>query len=274
MNREILPLFILDVKKIGEVLREKISIKEKLEMLHNFKRGINNVVAQMEGTPILAISYYEKRKAVIKEDDEIQFFISSVIDSLKESKRLKQNIFARTKGEKIKLVRNPGDGSIQVTNKNTKGKINSLEEIEFDEKDRKRLEEIFIAKIEEFKKLRNYISEEIEVFEQKEKKEKDEKKGIESDDKTTNEEDLIWWKGTEGQLVYLYESLVKNNLIDNSQNDRKYLLLSLHFKNKNGKRFNNKQMGQAAQNLILNKEQKPKKSEIIENIVTETLKKS
>lgn len=274
MNREILPLFILDVKKIGEVLKEKISVKDKLELLYNIKRGINNVVAQMEGTHILAISYYEKRKAVIKEDDEIQFFISSVIDSLKESKRLKKNIFARTKGEKIKLVRNPGDGSIQVTNKNTKGKINSLDEIEFDDKDRERLEEIFKAKIEEFKKLRNYIVQEIEIFEQKEKKEDQEKVIAQSGDELIGIDDLIWWKGTEGQLVYLYESLVKNNLIDNSQNDRKYLLLSFHFKNKNGKRFNNKQMGQAAQNLILNKEQKPKKSEIIENIVTETLKKS
>lgn len=83
-------------------------------------------------------------------------------------------------------------------------------------------------------------------------------------------DDLIWWKGTEGQLIYLYEELVKNNLIDDSQKDRKYLLLSKHFKNKMGKNFKNKQMGQAAQNLVLNKTKKPSKSKEIEDIVLRT----
>ncbi|WKZ69971.1 MAG: hypothetical protein QY331_01720 [Melioribacteraceae bacterium] len=93
---------------------------------------------------------------------------------------------------------------------------------------------------------------------------------IENEVKEYRLEDLIWWKGSEGQLIYLYEQLVKNNFIDDSQEDRKYVLLANHFKNKKGNRFNNRQMGQAAQNLMLNKTQKPKDAdkliEIIKNI--------
>lgn len=84
--------------------------------------------------------------------------------------------------------------------------------------------------------------------------------------------ELIWWKGTEGQLIYLYEQLVKNNLIDSSQDDRKYVLLSKHFKNKKGEAYINKQMGQAAQNLAANKTLKPKNPDIIDNITDQTSK--
>lgn len=85
--------------------------------------------------------------------------------------------------------------------------------------------------------------------------------------KEYRQEDLIWWKGTEGQLIYLFEQLIKMNLIDDTQENRKYILLAYHFRNKNGKRFNNKQMGQAAQNLTSNKNMKPKNAEKIENIL-------
>jgi hypothetical protein len=84
--------------------------------------------------------------------------------------------------------------------------------------------------------------------------------------------ELIWWKGTEGQLIYLYEELVKKNLIDSSQDDRKYVLLSKHFKNKKGEQFTNKQMSQAAQNLVANKTRKPKDADIIDNITDQTSK--
>lgn len=84
--------------------------------------------------------------------------------------------------------------------------------------------------------------------------------------------ELIWWKGTEGQLIYLYEELVKKNLIDGSQDDRKYVLLSKHFKNKKGEQFTNKQMSQSAQNLAANKNLKPKNSDIIDNITDQTSK--
>lgn len=83
-------------------------------------------------------------------------------------------------------------------------------------------------------------------------------------------EDLIWWKGTEGQLIYLYEQLVQSNLIDQTQDDRKYVLLSKHFKNKSGGLFTNKQMSQAAQNLVINKNRIPKKA----NLITEAIDKT
>lgn len=84
--------------------------------------------------------------------------------------------------------------------------------------------------------------------------------------------ELIWWKGTEGQLIYLYEELVKKNLIDGSQDDRKYVLLSKHFKNKKGEQYTNKQLAQAAQNLAANKTLKPKNADIIDNISDQTSK--
>lgn len=82
--------------------------------------------------------------------------------------------------------------------------------------------------------------------------------------------ELIWWKGTEGQLIYLYEELVKKNLIDGSQDDRKYVLLSKHFKNKKGEQYTNKQLAQAAQNLAANKTLKPKNADIIDSISDQT----
>ena len=84
--------------------------------------------------------------------------------------------------------------------------------------------------------------------------------------KSIDIEDLIWWKGSEGQLIYLFEQLVKNHLIDDTFDERKYVLLSMHFKNKKGKRFTNKQMSQAAQNLVMNKNRKPQKADLLETI--------
>lgn len=86
--------------------------------------------------------------------------------------------------------------------------------------------------------------------------------------KDTPIEDLIWWKGTEGQLIFLYEELIKNNLIDSSQEERKYVLLSKHFKNKKGEMFTNKQMSQAAQNLSSNKNRMPKKADLINETIS------
>lgn len=90
--------------------------------------------------------------------------------------------------------------------------------------------------------------------------------------KGDNNVELIWWKGTEGQLIYLYEELVKKNLIDGSQDDRKYVLLSKHFKNKKGAQFTNKQLAQAAQNLVANKTRKPNDADIINKITDKTSK--
>jgi len=83
-----------------------------------------------------------------------------------------------------------------------------------------------------------------------------------------NNDDLIWWKGSEGQLIYLFEQLTKHHFIDETFEERKYALLSRHFKNKKGKRYTNKQMSQAAQNLVMNITRKPRKAELLESIVT------
>lgn len=269
MNSEILPLFILDVKKVSELLYEKETNKDKMKLLFNLKQGLNNIIAQMEETKISSFSYYEKRKFLIKEDDEIQFFISNAIDAIKKNKKLQRDILSRKSGEKIKLTKDTVNGNIYLTNKNTKQKMIITDELEYDEKDRKQLEDIFENKIEELKKLRNFINEEIEIYNKKIGSE--EKNEIElAENIECRIEDLIWWKGTEGQLVYLFEKLVECNLIDRSDIDRKYVLLSKHFRNKKGNKFSSKQMSQAAQNLVLNKERKPKQAVIIEKLVNET----
>jgi len=112
-----------------------------------------------------------------------------------------------------------------------------------------------------------YIQNEIE-FREKESvllnSDKNGSKGI------INDDDLIWWKGTEGQLIFLFEQLVKAHLVDDTFEERKFSLLSKHFKNKKGKRYTNRQMSQAAQNLVLNKNMKPLKADVFLNLVKKT----
>ena len=62
-------------------------------------------------------------------------------------------------------------------------------------------------------------------------------------------EDLIWWKGTEAQLEYLFNKLINENLIESSQYNLRFSLLSKHFKNPEGNRYKNKQLSQAVRNL-------------------------
>lgn len=80
-------------------------------------------------------------------------------------------------------------------------------------------------------------------------------------------EDLIWWKGTEGQLIFLIEELIKQQLLDKTVKEKIYATISQHFKNKLGKTFIPKQLSQAAQNLIANRNMKPKNAECIETII-------
>ena len=90
--------------------------------------------------------------------------------------------------------------------------------------------------------------------------------------RTIKQEDLIWWKGTPGQLIYLFELLVNAQLIDNTFEKRKYKILSLHFKDKNGKSFIDKNLNQSFQNLVYNKTDKPRRANEIENMVSEIKK--
>lgn len=62
-------------------------------------------------------------------------------------------------------------------------------------------------------------------------------------------EELIWWKGTEAQLEFLFTLLINANLIDSSQYNERFALIAKHFKNPNGKAYNNKQSSQAVRNL-------------------------
>jgi hypothetical protein len=80
-------------------------------------------------------------------------------------------------------------------------------------------------------------------------------------------EDLIWWKGTEAQLEYLFNKLINENLIESSQYNLRFSLLSKHFKNPEGNRYKNKQLSQAVRNL---RGQNAPESEKIDEIVEET----
>ena len=86
------------------------------------------------------------------------------------------------------------------------------------------------------------------------------------------EHELIWWKGTEPQMIYFFELLFRAGLMDQIQYQNRFSLIENHFKNKNGVQFNNLQLSSANQNMIMNKSGKPKKNdaEAIELILKET----
>lgn len=81
------------------------------------------------------------------------------------------------------------------------------------------------------------------------------------------EKELIWWKGTEKQIIHLFDLLFHNNLIDRTQINNRYALIRDHFKNKNGKAFNNKQLA-----IVDGKNSSIKNKETLEVIVESTLK--
>ena len=87
-----------------------------------------------------------------------------------------------------------------------------------------------------------------------------------------NNEDKVWWKGSEPQIIYLFELLFNANLIDKSQYSSKYALIEANFKNQYGNPFKNSQLARAVQNMNNSKsEGKPKKkdAEEIESVIRE-----
>ena len=80
-------------------------------------------------------------------------------------------------------------------------------------------------------------------------------------------EDLIWWKGTEVQIEYLFSLLIKKDLIDKTQFNERFSLIAKHFRNEKGNRFKNKQLSQAVRNV---KDKYIKGWEILNEIVNET----
>ncbi len=86
---------------------------------------------------------------------------------------------------------------------------------------------------------------------------------------TDNE--LIWWKGSEPQMIYFFELLFSAGLIDQTQYHNRFSLIENHFRNKNRAQFNNLQLAIANQNMLKNKTGKPKRddAEAIEQIFRE-----
>ena len=88
-----------------------------------------------------------------------------------------------------------------------------------------------------------YIQNEIEYREKElvlSKTENGKRKGA------NKEHELIWWKGTEPMLMYLFQLLYSANLLDDAQiQAKKHSLITGHFKNRFGEPFNNTQLAKS-----------------------------
>lgn len=85
-------------------------------------------------------------------------------------------------------------------------------------------------------------------------------------------EDLIWWKGSEPMLVYLFDLLNGSGLIDQTQYDNRFALMAKHFKNKNVKNFDNKQLARVYDRMReegLFRKPKVSSAQKIESIINE-----
>lgn len=78
------------------------------------------------------------------------------------------------------------------------------------------------------------------------------------------EQAKVQWLGTEAQLVYLIELLIKDRFLP--ENINKWSLLERLFENKKGQPFKSKQLAQASQNLLNNKDAKPKGSAKLDEV--------
>ena len=77
----------------------------------------------------------------------------------------------------------------------------------------------------------------------------------------------INWKGTQTQLAYLVELLIKNKFLEYGEH---WKMIAEHF-TVEGEKINNKQIATAIGNVkSSNKSRKPRKAQIIESIVKET----
>lgn len=75
----------------------------------------------------------------------------------------------------------------------------------------------------------------------------------------------IKWDGSETQIVYLIEELIKNRFLPKETDREKYKIISEHFVNKDNKDFKTKQLGVTFQNLT---GKRPTRSEKIDEIIT------
>jgi len=89
-----------------------------------------------------------------------------------------------------------------------------------------------------------------------------------SENKTSlNEIELIRWQGSETQLIYLIELLLKENFLPPYIFDERFSFISKHFLNKKGLQFKQKQLAQSENNYEASKTGKPKGSAKIEELV-------
>jgi len=89
---------------------------------------------------------------------------------------------------------------------------------------------------------------------------------------TYDTKDLIWWKGSEPMLVYLFDLLNASGLIDQTQFDNRFALMAKHFKNKNAKNFDNKQLARVYDRMReegLFRKPKVSSAQKIESIINE-----
>ena len=61
--------------------------------------------------------------------------------------------------------------------------------------------------------------------------------------------DKIYWKGTEPEIVILFELLHNAGLLDEESYDKRYSLIRDHFKNRFNNSFDNKQLGSVYSNI-------------------------
>ena len=77
----------------------------------------------------------------------------------------------------------------------------------------------------------------------------------------------IQWLGTEGQLIYLVKSLIEKDFLPKFLADQPFAFIARHFLNSKGKPFKNTQGSQSYYQYDGNKNRKPTKAEIINQII-------
>lgn len=84
----------------------------------------------------------------------------------------------------------------------------------------------------------------------------------------------ISWQGTETSLIYLVTSLIEHGFLPQHLRDEPFAFITKHFVNKDGKPFKSKQLSSSKYQYEVTEKRKPKKAEIIDQIVEETKKKN
>ena len=251
-----------DMTKIGEYIK-KLARYDKIENYLNYLLE-------------------EAKKKTLKKDGgvrelEILSVLELKLDIVKfSSERLKAEV------KKIPQIR---DKAVYIGGKNWK----------IDERISQKRLEIISAKVQDkdpnvIAKMKKHIDiliefkEEIyeELFSLRNNLFKIEKYNLQNNDVMMNEKkgdfklnEKIRWLGTEVQLVYLFAELARQNYIPNdflSVNEKGYKIIANIFENKKGKDSTNKQLAQAYQNYVANKDGKPKNVQKLDSILERLLK--